>query len=371
MVLSRSLLVFFCGLFFFTGCKKDPAGPGAEKEFGLDFPFYTFPASHEAYYGTLLWPEDESVFWYGGHGLYQISVEDGNASNIDVQPGYFAAYEPDSETIYYLPTDCLSGCLAPVFKVNINGGSTEKISDLEIQVAGGSPVIPVSSNQFLFVQLHSQSSVLSTYLYDQASGDSTRLAEGLPEILSPNRSEVLVYQIDETVHTEEEDFYQLAFVSLDGMINDTWQLSGNSFTHLPLYPPLWDVNGIRILYMKRDYDNNARISLWLIHYPDSREEKIWDTSGGPEKTIEGPFRWSADNTQLAFWERTCLEASLYSCDGGYLWTLWVYNTIKGEATKQAADKSYEASPAREQRFSSDGSRLLFLYDRSLYLKDVN
>ncbi len=370
MTLSRGYIVFLCGLFFLTGCKKNPAGAGTEKEFGLESPFYTFPASHDLDYGTLLWPEDGTTFWYGGHGLFQISVPNGNVTNIDNQPGYYAAYESDSETIYYLPTDCLSGCSAPVFKVNINGGNPERISDLEIQVAGGRPVIPVSSNQFLFVKLHPQSSVFSTYLYDQTTGDSTRLADGIPQSLPPNRSEVLVYQVDETVHTEEEDIYQLAFVSMDGMINDTWQLSGNSFTHQPVYPPLWDVNGIRILYMKRDYDNNARISLWLIHYPDSQEEKLWDTSGGPEKTIEGPFRWSDDNTRLAFWERTCLEASLYSCDGGYLWTLWVYNTIKGEATKQVVDKSNEASPARDQRFSSDGSQLLFLYNRSLYLNDI-
>ncbi|WP_409029108.1 hypothetical protein [Gracilimonas sediminicola] len=371
MVHSRSFIVFLCGLFFFTSCKKDPAGPGTVKAFGLESPFYTFPPSHSFYYGTLLWPEDGTAFWYGGHGLYGISVPDGNATNTDNQPGYYAAYEPDSETIYYLPTSCLSGCSAPVYKVNIDGGTPERIPDLEIQVSGGSPVIPVSSNQFLFVKLDPLSSVLSTYLYDQASGDSTRLAEGIPETLSPNRSEVLVYQPDETVHTEEEDIYQLAFVSLDGMINDTWQLYSNSSTHLPLYPPLWDLNGIRILYMKRDFDNNARVSLWLNHYPDSQEEKLWETSGGPEKTIEGPFRWSDDNTRLAFWERTCLEATLYSCDGGYQWTLWVYDTMKGEATKQVVDNSDETNIARDQRFSSDGSQLLFLYDRSLYLKDVN
>ncbi|WP_421775217.1 hypothetical protein [Gracilimonas sp.] len=370
MVLSRSLIVFLCGLFFFTSCKKDPAGPGAGKEFGLESPFYTFPASHDAYYGTLLWPQDQTVFWYGGHGLYRISVPNGNATNIDNQTGYYAAYESDSEAIYYLPAECLSGCSAPVFKISINGGAPERVSDLEIQTSGGSPLIPVSSNQFLFVQLHPESSVLSTYLYDQTSGDSSRLADGIPETLSPTRSEVLVYQLDETVHTEEEDIYQLAFVSLNGMISDTWQITGNPFTHLPIYPPLWDLNGIRILYMKRDYDNNARISLWINLYPDSREEKLWDTSGGPEKTIEGPFRWSDDNTQLAFWERTCLKAGLYSCDGGYKRTLWVYNSLKAKATKQVVDHSDEANIARDQRFSSDGSQLLFLYDRALYLKDV-
>lgn len=370
MAWSSKFIAILIVLFFFVSCKKDPVGPGVVKEFGLEFAFYFFPASHGMYYGSFLWPDDEWAFWYGDHGLYRISVPNGNAQNIDQQPGYFAALESNSETIYYLPAECLAGCSAPVHRVPVAGGTTERFSDIEVQVGGSNPVLPISPNQFLYVLLPEGSSTVFTYLYDHVTGDTTRLAAGLPETLSPDRSEILVYQPDETVYTEEEEIQQLAFVSLDGGITNTWQLSVNQFTHSPVYQPVWDDRGIRMLYMKRDYEDNAEMSLWFVRFPDSQEEKLWDTSAGPEKTIQGPFRWSEDKTLLSFWERHCLEADLFSCKGGYQWTLWVYNAINGEATRQVVKNTDDGNPARDQQFSSSGTQLLILYGQSLYLQDV-